>query len=71
MNLVPNKQLLLNVTFESSKYRKNELCGQQSKKRLLGMCNVQHVEMKSVLTSQPIELIVSTTVKSAKPAATF
>ena len=26
MNLVPNKQLLLNVPFESFKYRKNELC---------------------------------------------
>ena len=26
MNLVPNKQLLLNVTFQSTKYRKKELC---------------------------------------------
>ena len=26
MNLVPNKQLLLNVPFQSTKYRKEELC---------------------------------------------
>ena len=26
MNLVPNKQLLLNAPFQSSKYRKKELC---------------------------------------------
>ena len=35
------------------------------------MCNVQHVEMKSVITFQPIKQLVSTTVKIAKPAATF
>ena len=35
------------------------------------MCIVQHVEMKSVFTFRPIKRLVSTTVKSAKPAATF
>ena len=40
-------------------------------KRLLEMCIVQHVEMKSVFTSQPIKRLVSTTVKSAKLKATF
>ena len=39
--------------------------------RLLEMCIVQHVEMKIVFTFQPIKRLVSTTVKSAKPAATF
>ena len=39
--------------------------------RLSEMCFVQHVEMKSVFTFQPIKWLVSTTVKSAKPAATF
>ena len=34
------------------------------------MCIAKHVEMKSVFTFQPIKLD-STTVKSAKPAATF
>ena len=40
-------------------------------KRLLEMCIVQHVEMKSVFTLQPINCLVSTTVESAKAAATF
>ena len=35
------------------------------------MCIVQHVEMKSVITFQPIKRLVSMTVKSAKPVATF
>ena len=35
------------------------------------MCLVQHVEMKSVFTFQPIKRLVSTTFKSAKPAAMF
>ena len=39
--------------------------------RLSEMCIVQHVEMKSVFTFQPIQRLVSTTVKSAKPAATY
>ena len=39
--------------------------------RLMEMCNVQHVEMKSVFTFHPIKRLVSTTVKSSKPAATF
>ena len=37
--------------------------------RLSEMCSVQHVEIKSVFTFQPIKRLVSTTVKSAKPAA--
>ena len=40
-------------------------------KRLLEMCIVQYVEMKSAFTFQPVKCLVSTTVKSAKPAATF
>ena len=39
--------------------------------KLLEMCIVPHVKTKSVFTFQPIKRLVSTTVKSAKPAATF
>ena len=39
--------------------------------RLWEMCIVQHVEMKSVFTFQPVKQLVSTTVNQAKPAATF
>ena len=40
-------------------------------KRLSEMCIVQHVEKKGVLTFQPKKRLVSTTVKSAKPAVVF
>ena len=39
--------------------------------RLSEMCIVQHVEMKSLFKFQPIKRLVSRTVRSAKPAATF
>ena len=39
--------------------------------RLSELCIVQHVERRSVFTFQPIKRLVSTTVKNAKPAATF
>ena len=39
--------------------------------RLSEMCIVQNKETKSVFTFQPIKRQVSTTVKSAKPAATY
>ena len=35
------------------------------------MCIVPHVETKNVFTFQPMKRLVSTTVKSAKLAATF
>ena len=35
------------------------------------MCFVQHVELKSVFTFQPMKRLFSTIVNSAKPAATF
>ena len=40
-------------------------------KRVLEMCIIQHVEMKKVFTFQQTKRLVSTTVKYAKPAATF
>ena len=70
MNLVPNKQLLLNVPFQSTKYRKKKMWTTKYK-RLLEICIVPQVEMKSVFTFQPIKRLVLTTVKSSKPAVTF
>ena len=69
MNLVPNKQLILNVPFQSTKYRIKNCVWTTS--RLLEMCFVQHVETKSVFTFQPIKRLVFTTAKCAKPPATF
>ena len=49
-----------------------KICGWTTKyERLLEMCIVQHVEIKSVFTFLPIKRLVSTIVESAKPAATF
>ena len=53
---------------QSNIERKNCAC---TTSRLLEMCIVPHVETKSVFTFQPINRLVSTTVKSAKLAATF
>ena len=39
--------------------------------KLSEMCIVQHVEVKSVFTFQPLKQLVSTTVKIAKPAVMF
>ena len=36
MNLVPNKQLLLNVSFESFKYRKKDLCEDTKVRKTIG-----------------------------------
>ena len=71
MNLAPNKQILLNAPFQSTNYRKKELWWKTRYERLSDICIVQHVEMTSVFTFQPIKRLVSTTVKSPKPAATF
>ena len=55
---------------QPNKERKN-CVGTTKSKRLLEMCIVQHVETKSVFIIQPLKRLVSTTVKSTKPAATF
>ena len=36
MNLVPNKQLLLNVPFQSTKYRTKELCVDNKVRETIG-----------------------------------
>ena len=57
--------------FNQPNLEKNN-CGWTTKyKRLLDMCFVQHVETQSVFTFQPNKRLFYTTVKSAKPAATF
>ena len=71
MKLVPKKQLLLIVPFQSTKYRKKNCVWTTKYERLPEMCIVQHVEMKSVFTFQRIKRLLFTTVKSGKPAATF
>ena len=72
MNLLTNKQLLPNVPFQSTKNVERKNCVWTTKyERLSEVYIVPHVGMKSVFTFQPKIRLVSTTVKSAKPAATF
>ena len=68
--MLHDKQLFNKVSFQSTKDRKEELCVWTTS-RLSEMCIVQHVETRIVSTFQPIKWPSSTTVKSAKPAATF
>ena len=71
MNMVPNKQILLNVQFRPTNYRKKNCVWTTKYEKLLEMCIVQHVKMKSVFSFPPLKRLISTTVKSAKIAATF
>ena len=67
--MLHNKQFFNKVPFQSTKFRKKNSVWATS--RLLEMCIVPHVEMKTVFTFQPVKRLVSTTVKSEKPAALF
>ena len=70
MNLLPEKQMFLNVPTQTDKHRKKEMCVTTKYRRLLEICIVQHVELKSVFTFQPTRTPVYSTVKGAKPDLT-
>ena len=65
MNLVPNKQL------QSTKYRKKELCVDNKLRETIGdvFCPTCRTEKCVYISTKKRQ--VSTTVKSAKPAAMF
>ena len=71
MNLVPNKELLPTVSFQSTKYRKKELCVDNKLQKTIGDVYCPTCRKKNVFTFQPIKRLVFTTVKSATLAATF
>ena len=71
MKLVPNKHLLLDVPFQSTKYRKKNCVWTTKYKRLLELRVDQYAEMKTVFKLQSTRRLLSTTVRSAKPASTF
>ena len=56
--------------FNRPNFKKKTCVWTTNYKRLLEMCIVQHVEMKSVFSLQPRKFQVSTTVEKAKPALT-
>ena len=65
-----NKYYLMSYLNQTKIEKKN--CVWTTKyERLSEMCIVQHVEMNCMFTFQPMKRTVSTTLKSAKLAATF
>ena len=53
MNLVPNKQLLLNAPFQSTKYGKKQLRGDNKVKETIGDMFCPTCRNESVFTFQP------------------
>ena len=71
MNLVPNKQLLPNVPFQSTKYRKKELCMDNKVQETIGDVDCPTCRNEKCVYISTKKRLASTTVKSAKPAAKF
>ena len=67
----PTNNYYLMSRFNQPNINRNNCVWTTKYNRLSERCIVQHVKMKSVFTFQPIKRLVSTTVKSAKLAATF
>ena len=71
MNLVPNKQLLLIAPFQSTKYGKKDLCVDNKVRETIGDVYCPTCRNEKCVYISTKKRLVSTTVKSAKPAATF
>ena len=71
MNLVPNKQLLLNVPFQSTKYRKKELYVDNKVRESVGDVFCPTCRNEKCVYISTKKRLFSSTVRSAKPAATF
>ena len=71
MNLVTNKQLLPKVPFQSTKYRKKELCVENRVQETIGNVYCPTCRNKKCAHISNKKRLVSTTLKSAKPAVTF
>ena len=69
--MLHDKQLFKKVLIQSTIYKRKEFAWITKYEKLSEMCIVPHVETKSAFTFQTIKRLASTTVKSAKPAATF
>ena len=67
----PTNNYILRPPFNQQNIERKNCVRTTKYERLSEMCIVQHVEIKSVFTFQPTKRLFSTTVKSAKPAATF
>ena len=70
MNLVPNKQLLLNVPFQSTKTRKKVLFVDNKVRETIGDVYCPTCRNEKCVYNSTKKRLTSTTVRSAKPAAT-
>ena len=66
-----DKQLFNIVPFQSTKHGKKESCVDNKVRETIGDVYCPSCRKKSVFTFQPKKRLISTTVESAKPAATF
>ena len=71
MNLVPNKQLLINVPIQSTKLRKRQFCVDNKARETIGDVYCPTTRNEKCVYMSTKNRLVSTTVKSAKPAARF
>ena len=71
MNLVPSKQLLLNVPFQSTKYRKKELCVDNKVQETTGDVYCPPYRNEKCVYISTNKTTSSYDCKSAKPAAKF
>ena len=71
MNLVPNKQLLLNVRFQPTKYGKKELCVYNKLRETIGDVYCQTYRNEKCVYISTNETTSFYDCKSGKPAATF
>ena len=70
-NLVLDKQLFINVPFQSTNYKKKELWVENKMKKHIGDMCCPTCRIEKCVWFPPIKRLVSTTAKSAKPAITF
>ena len=71
MNLVPGKQLLFKAPFQSTKIRKKELSVDNKVRETIGDVSCPTCRNEKCVHISCKKRLVSTTVKSAKSAATF
>ena len=71
MKLVPNKHLLDNAAFHSIKYRKKELCVDNKVRGNIGDVYCPTCRNETCVFISSKKRLVSLTVKTAKPTATF
>ena len=69
--MLPDKQMFVKVPFQSTKYRKKELCVDNKVRETIGDVYCPSCRNEKSVYISTKKRLVSTTVKSAKPAVTF